>query len=198
MDLATRRTQLEMAPDNYSGLFSFKGWYELRDEGEASSTQHFEGDLRVHLPLLGPLAERAIAGGSARTWPPRLGSSSASWPGPPRVPWTAPVPDQLARTLAGAVAAWPGPGALGVVSRKAVEATAGQTERSFPWASVTKLLVALSCLVASEEGTIDLDDAVGPRLDPRPSAGPRFGPAFRRTPAGWRPPVAGASIPTPA
>ncbi len=72
------------------------------------------------------------------------------------------MPDQLARTLAGAVAAWPGPGALGVVSRKAVEATAGQTERSFPWASVTKLLVALSCLVASEEGTIDLDDAVGP------------------------------------
>ncbi len=63
VDLAARRTQLEMAPDNYSGLFSFKGWYELRDEGEASSTQHFEGDLRVHLPLLGPLAERAIAGG---------------------------------------------------------------------------------------------------------------------------------------
>jgi len=72
------------------------------------------------------------------------------------------VPEDLAGALAGAVAAWPGAGAAGVVSRNGVEATAGQTERSFPWASVTKLLVALSCLVAWEEGTVDLDDAVGP------------------------------------
>jgi hypothetical protein len=63
VDLTSRRTQVEMVPDNYSGLFSFKGWYELRDEADGRSTQHFEGDLRVHLPLLGPLAERAIAGG---------------------------------------------------------------------------------------------------------------------------------------
>ena len=64
VDLTSRRTQVEMVPDNYSGLFSFKGWYELRDEADGRSTQHFEGDLRVHLPLLGPLAERAIAGGN--------------------------------------------------------------------------------------------------------------------------------------
>jgi hypothetical protein len=63
VDLASKRTQVEMVPDNYSGLFSFSGWYELRDEGEGHSSQHFEGDLRVHLPLLGPLAERAIATG---------------------------------------------------------------------------------------------------------------------------------------
>jgi hypothetical protein len=63
VDLASRRTQVEMVPDNYSGLFSFSGWYELRDDGPGLSTQHFEGDLRVHLPLLGPLAERAIAKG---------------------------------------------------------------------------------------------------------------------------------------
>ena len=63
VDLASRRTQVEMVPDNYSGLFSFSGWYELRDDGPGLSTQHFEGDLRVHLPLLGPLAERAIANG---------------------------------------------------------------------------------------------------------------------------------------
>ena len=74
----------------------------------------------------------------------------------------APVPEDLAGALAGAVAAWPGAGAAGVVSRNGVEATAGRTERSFPWASVTKLLVALSCLVAWEEGTVDLDDPVGP------------------------------------
>jgi hypothetical protein len=63
VDLASRRTRVEMVPDNYSGLFSFSGWYELRDEAEGRSSQHFEGDLRVHLPLLGPLAERAIANG---------------------------------------------------------------------------------------------------------------------------------------
>ncbi len=63
VDLASRRTQVEMVPDNYSGLFSFSGWYELRDEGEGHCSQHFDGDLRVHLPLLGPLAERAIANG---------------------------------------------------------------------------------------------------------------------------------------
>jgi hypothetical protein len=63
VDLASMRTQVEMVPDNYSQLFSFKGWYELREQGPGLSTQHFEGDLRVHLPLLGPLAERAIAKG---------------------------------------------------------------------------------------------------------------------------------------
>ncbi len=63
VDVAARHTRVEMVPDHYSGLFSFSGWYELRDEGEGRSSQHFEGDLRVHLPLLGPLAERAIANG---------------------------------------------------------------------------------------------------------------------------------------
>ena len=72
------------------------------------------------------------------------------------------MPERLAAALAGAVAAWPGPGAAGVVSRRGVDASAGAAERAFPWASVTKLLVALSCLVASEEGTVGLDDAVGP------------------------------------
>jgi CubicO group peptidase (beta-lactamase class C family) len=72
------------------------------------------------------------------------------------------VPEQLAGAVADAVAAWPGPGAAGVVSRQGVETTAGQAERAFPWASVTKLLVALSCLVAWEEGTVDLGEAVGP------------------------------------
>jgi CubicO group peptidase (beta-lactamase class C family) len=72
------------------------------------------------------------------------------------------VAEHVAAVLAGAVATWPGPGAAGVVSAEGVEGTAGQVERAFPWASVTKLLVALSCLVAYEEGTLGLDDAVGP------------------------------------
>ncbi len=62
VDLATRRSQVEMVPDNYKGLFSFTGWYELRATGDNECAQHFEGDLVIHLPIVGPLAERAIAG----------------------------------------------------------------------------------------------------------------------------------------
>jgi hypothetical protein len=65
VDLTTRRTEVRMVPDNYQSLLSFDAWYELHSEGEAACSQHFEGDLRVRLPLLGPLAERAI-GGSIR------------------------------------------------------------------------------------------------------------------------------------
>ncbi len=65
VDLSTRRSEVRMVPDNYQGLLTFSGWYELRSEGEHKSSQHFEGDLRIRLPLLGPLAERAI-GGSIR------------------------------------------------------------------------------------------------------------------------------------
>jgi hypothetical protein len=65
VDLPARRSEVRMVPDNYQGLLSFSGWYELRDEGDDKCRQHFEGDLRIRLPLLGPLAERAI-GGSIR------------------------------------------------------------------------------------------------------------------------------------
>lgn len=65
VDLASRRSEVQMVPDNYKGLLSFTGWYELRDVSERECSQHFEGDLRIHLPVLGPLAERAL-GGSIR------------------------------------------------------------------------------------------------------------------------------------
>jgi CubicO group peptidase (beta-lactamase class C family) len=68
----------------------------------------------------------------------------------------------MARALASATSAWPGPATSGVVSQTGIEAAAGPTERGFPWASVTKLLVALACLVAWEEGTVEMDDGVGP------------------------------------
>jgi CubicO group peptidase (beta-lactamase class C family) len=38
----------------------------------------------------------------------------------------------------------------------------GETERAFPWASVTKLVTALAALVAAEEGVLELDEAAGP------------------------------------
>ena len=43
-----------------------------------------------------------------------------------------------------------------------VEATHGDVERRFPWASVTKLATTVAMLVAAEEGLIDLDEAAGP------------------------------------
>jgi hypothetical protein len=62
VDLATRRSTVKMVPDNYGGLLSFQGWYELHDVGDHQCCQHLVADLRVHIPLLGALAERTIAG----------------------------------------------------------------------------------------------------------------------------------------
>jgi CubicO group peptidase (beta-lactamase class C family) len=44
----------------------------------------------------------------------------------------------------------------------AVEATHGDLELRFPWASVTKLATAVAMLVAAEEGIVDLDEPAGP------------------------------------
>ena len=44
----------------------------------------------------------------------------------------------------------------------AVEATHGDTQRRFPWASVTKLATTVAMLVAAEEGLVDLDEPAGP------------------------------------
>jgi CubicO group peptidase (beta-lactamase class C family) len=72
-----------------------------------------------------------------------------------------------ARSLDG-VASWPvGSVAAGVVRRRPdgtieVAEQTGRLDTSFAWASVTKLLVALAVLVATEEGTLSLDDAAGP------------------------------------
>src|SRR5438067_8859463 len=38
----------------------------------------------------------------------------------------------------------------------------GDPVREYRWASVTKLMTTLACLVAAEEGTIDLDEPAGP------------------------------------
>lgn len=60
VDLTHRRTQVQMVADHYAGLLSFSGWYELRGTDEGTCCQHLEADLQVHIPLLGPLAERAL------------------------------------------------------------------------------------------------------------------------------------------
>jgi CubicO group peptidase (beta-lactamase class C family) len=52
--------------------------------------------------------------------------------------------------------------AVGVASASGPEAVRGDVEREFRWASVTKPVTALACLVAAEEGSIDLDGPAGP------------------------------------
>ena len=42
------------------------------------------------------------------------------------------------------------------------EATFGEIEREFAWASVTKLATAVAVLVAAEEAVVDLDEPAGP------------------------------------
>lgn len=52
--------------------------------------------------------------------------------------------------------------AVAVVGRGGVEASYGDLERPFWWASVTKLATAVAVLVAVEEGILDLDEPAGP------------------------------------
>ncbi len=63
----------------------------------------------------------------------------------------------------GAVEDWPAPNvSVCVVSAAGPVASHGDPAREYHWASVTKPVTALACLVAAEEGTIDLDAPAGP------------------------------------
>jgi CubicO group peptidase (beta-lactamase class C family) len=58
---------------------------------------------------------------------------------------------------------WPAENvAVAALSPGAVVAQRGDPSRVFRWASVTKPVTALACLVAAEEGTLDLDEPAGP------------------------------------
>jgi CubicO group peptidase (beta-lactamase class C family) len=62
-----------------------------------------------------------------------------------------------------AIEGWPvGRAAAAVVDATGVRAVAGAVQEPFPLASVTKLLTALACLVAVEEGAVGLDEPAGP------------------------------------
>lgn len=67
-------------------------------------------------------------------------------------------PDDLSPLIAG----WPGEPALIVGDRTRILGAAGDLDRAWRVASITKLFTAYACLVAIEEGTITLDDAAGP------------------------------------
>ena len=62
-----------------------------------------------------------------------------------------------------AVEGWPAEHvSVGVASAQEVVAAHGDTARVYRWASVTKPVTAFACLVAAEEGAIDLDGPAGP------------------------------------
>ena len=62
-----------------------------------------------------------------------------------------------------AVEAWPPENvSVGLTSADGTVASFGDTRREYRWASVTKPVTALACLVAAEEGTLDLDQPAGP------------------------------------
>lgn len=71
------------------------------------------------------------------------------------------MPD-LDQALA-AIDDWPVPHVgAGVLRPDGTRVTRGAADRRFRLASISKPLTAWACLVAVEEGTVDLDDAVGP------------------------------------
>ncbi|HEX2575338.1 MAG TPA: serine hydrolase domain-containing protein [Aquihabitans sp.] len=82
------------------------------------------------------------------------------------------APPAAGRTRAGdaalvdallAIGRWEAPHASAAVAGPdGTTATAGDPDRAFRLASVTKLLTAYACLVAIEEGTLDLDGPAGP------------------------------------
>jgi CubicO group peptidase (beta-lactamase class C family) len=62
-----------------------------------------------------------------------------------------------------AIAAWPvGRAAAAVIGPGGVRAAYGPVDEPFPLASVTKPLTALACLVAVEEGAMELTEPAGP------------------------------------
>jgi CubicO group peptidase (beta-lactamase class C family) len=61
------------------------------------------------------------------------------------------------------VEAWPcANAAVALVSARGVEASAGEQQRPYAWASVTKLATAVAALAAVEQGLLALDDPAGP------------------------------------
>jgi CubicO group peptidase (beta-lactamase class C family) len=59
--------------------------------------------------------------------------------------------------------AWPVEHACAGVARGSETWTHGPADRTFAWASVTKLFSAMATLVAAEEGVLDLDEPAGPQ-----------------------------------
>jgi CubicO group peptidase (beta-lactamase class C family) len=73
------------------------------------------------------------------------------------------LPDSSLSSILATIDEWPVPHAVAaVVQRGSVIAVHGETDRTFRLASISKVITAWTCLIAVEEGSVSLDDAVGP------------------------------------
>jgi CubicO group peptidase (beta-lactamase class C family) len=73
------------------------------------------------------------------------------------------LPDSSLTSILATVDEWPVPhAATAVVHHGTVIATHGDTDRVFRLASISKVITSWTCLIAVEEGSVSLDDAVGP------------------------------------
>jgi hypothetical protein len=66
VDLERHRTDFTIEPESHAELLTCSGAYllrALRPPPDAETARTISGDLRVHVPLLGGRAERAIASG---------------------------------------------------------------------------------------------------------------------------------------
>src|SRR5580693_6233909 len=60
------------------------------------------------------------------------------------------------------VLSWPATAAAGFASATGLMEKVGPADQPFRWASVTKLLVALAALDATQRGLVELDEPAGP------------------------------------
>ena len=73
------------------------------------------------------------------------------------------LPDSSLSSILATIDEWPVPhAATAVVHHGTVIATHGDTDRVFRLASISKVITSWTCLIAVEEGSVSLDDAVGP------------------------------------
>jgi CubicO group peptidase (beta-lactamase class C family) len=73
------------------------------------------------------------------------------------------LPDSSLSSILATIDEWPVPhAAAAVVHHETVVATHGEIDRVFRLASISKVITAWTCLIAVEEGSVSLDDAVGP------------------------------------
>ena len=63
VDRTAHRTEFRMLPDHYGKRLECHGSYVLEADGADTTVQHFQGELIVHYPVVGSLAERGIVTG---------------------------------------------------------------------------------------------------------------------------------------
>jgi len=74
------------------------------------------------------------------------------------------LPDSSLPQILSTIDSWPVPHAACAVIRSGeIVASHGEINRVFRLASITKVITAWACLIAVEEGSVSLEDAVGPQ-----------------------------------